>query len=74
MTDGFDYEWAQKMFDAPWKPQKMLMHVDDFKDLLVYALLEEGMSAEDAEAEATRRISELGTDEDPGDALMSPEV
>jgi len=68
-----DFDRLRKLADAPWRPQKLLMHVDDYKDLLVYALMEEGMSAEDAEVEAQRRIDAMGTDEDPGDASIASE-
>lgn len=59
-----DWDWMERIWNAPMRPQKLLMHADDFRDLLVYSFMEEGMSAEDAEAEANRRMDAMGTDED----------
>jgi len=50
MKDLFD--WA----DAPMQPTRIYMHPDDYRDLVVWGLMDEGWTEADALDEADRRI------------------
>jgi hypothetical protein len=67
-----DWEYIRKQADRPLRPEKLLMHADDFRDLLVWGFVEDGMSEDEALAEANRRMDAMGTDEEPSDASIAP--
>jgi len=46
-------------------PTRILMNAEDFCDIVAWGLMEDGMSEEEALAEARRWMEALGTDADP---------
>ena len=44
------------------QPQRVLMHPDDFRDILIWGLVEEGMSEAEARREADLRMASMQTE------------